>query len=100
MTIENKDELKQNIIDSLSSEAEIEKIVIFGSFIHSDAPNDIDVAIFQNSNDDYLKLAMKYRRLTRNIARQIPLDIIPLKSDHAPSAFLEEIESGEIVYER
>jgi len=100
MTSEIKEDLKHYIIDSLKSETEIQRIVLFGSFTSSDNPNDIDIAIFQDSDDDYLRLAMKYRRLTRHIARQIPLDIIPLKIGSFSSPFLEEIERGETVYER
>lgn len=100
MTSESKEDLKHYIIDSLKSETEIQRIVLFGSFTSSDNPNDIDIAVFQDSDDDYLRLAMKYRRLTRHIARQIPLDIIPLKIGGFSSPFLEEIERGETVYER
>jgi hypothetical protein len=43
---------------------------------------------------------MKYRRLTRRIAKSIPIDIIPLKSNYSKNSFLSEIEAGEIIYER
>lgn len=95
-----KDTLKSEIIESLKSEKEVAKIVIFGSFLVSENPNDIDVAIFQNSEESYLSLAMKYRRLTRGIAKRIPIDIIPIKSNPSNSSFLSEIEAGEIIYER
>ena len=38
----NKIELKNKIVDSLKGQAEIERIIIFGSFNKSDSPNDID----------------------------------------------------------
>ena len=95
-----KDSLKQQIRNILSQEKEIDKVFIFGSFIKSEQPNDIDVAIFQNSDKPYLELAMKYRRLIRPIARQIAVDIIPVKSDAADSWFLSEIMAGELIYER
>ncbi len=66
----------------------------------SKEPQDIDVAIYQDSDEPYLSLAMKYRRLTRSIAKQIPLDIIPLSNDGLSNYFLSEIEAGEIIYER
>ena len=88
------------MIKSLGSQKEIDKIVLFGSFIESDSPNDIDVAIFQDSNEMYLSLAMKYRKLTRKIAKMIPLDIIPIKSNAKDNSFLSEIECGELIYER
>ncbi len=95
-----KESLKQKIREILSQEKEIEKIFIFGSFINSAQPNDIDIAIFQNSDKPYLELAMKYRQLIRPIARMIAVDIIPIKSDVADGWFLSEIKTGELIYER
>ena len=100
MTAQSKEELKRKIINSLKSEKEISKIVLFGSFLSSDTPHDVDVAIFQDSDESYLNLAMKYRKRTRHISKEIPLDIIPLKTESSPTFFLREIESGEIVYEK
>jgi len=68
--------------------------------VTSENPNDIDIAIFQNSKDSYLTLAMKYRKLTRKLSQKIPLDIIPIKADACNSTFLSEIEAGELIYER
>jgi len=95
-----KESLKQEIKEILSQEKEVRKIFIFGSFVKSNHPNDIDIAIFQDSDEPYLQLAMKYRRLTRPIARKIAIDIIPVKSDAADSWFLSEIMAGELIYER
>ncbi|MCU0644070.1 MAG: nucleotidyltransferase domain-containing protein [bacterium] len=92
--------MKNEIKEILSKEKEVNKIVIFGSFLKSDHPNDIDIAIFQDSDESYLQLAMKYRRLTRPIARKIAIDIIPIKSNAADSWFLSEIKAGELIYER
>ena len=64
------------------------------------AYNDIDIAIFQNSKESYLPLALKYRRLTRSVSKQIPIDIIPVGNNNSDSIFLKEIESGELIYER
>lgn len=100
MTPNTRNELIQEIRESLSSESEIRKIVIFGSFLQSDHPHDIDIAIFQDSKDPYLFLAMKYRKLTRKIAQRIPLDVIPIKYDVKNNWFLSEINSGELIYER
>lgn len=99
-TIKTKDTLKKEIVSCLKSEKEIKKIIIFGSFINSENPNDIDIAIFQDSNKSYLTLAMKYRKLTRDIAQKIPVDIIPIKSNALESSFLSEIKIGELIYER
>ncbi|KPA17580.1 Nucleotidyltransferase domain protein [Candidatus Magnetomorum sp. HK-1] len=97
---QQKNEIKRELISCLASEEEIIKIVIFGSFITSNTPNDIDVAIFQNSNDNYLNLAMKYRRKIRRLTRKIPIDIIPLKKNIRSSDFLSEILRGEVILEK
>ncbi len=95
-----KNTIKYQIIESLKPEKEVNKIIVFGSFLASKNPKDIDVAIYQDSEEPYLSLSMKYRRLTRKIGRIIPIDIIPLKSNSSKYSFLSEIEAGEIIYER
>ncbi|MDO9577464.1 MAG: nucleotidyltransferase domain-containing protein [Candidatus Cloacimonadales bacterium] len=94
-----KEELKKMIKMKLSNENEIQKIILFGSFVNSNTPNDLDVAIFQDSEEKYYNLAMRYRKLLREISRIIPLDILPLKMG-AESTFLDEIEKGETIYEK
>ncbi len=94
MTESEKNKIKFQLKEVLSNEKKISKIVIFGSFLKTNSPNDIDVAIFQDSKEIYLKLAMKYRKLTREIAKVLPIDIIPLKSN-STGVFLDEI----IIYE-
>lgn len=93
---------KKYIINRLremfQKEREITKVVIFGSFLNSQNPNDIDIAVFQNSKDLYVNLALKYRKLTRGIAQILPVDIIPL-NNNANGSFLDEINSGEVIYE-
>lgn len=100
MNSEKKDKLKEEIIKKLKSEKEIRKIVIFGSFLNSTEPHDIDVAVFQDSDDNYLTLALKYRKLIREITRKIQVDIIPIRANVSEGSFLSEIESGELIYER
>jgi len=95
-----KDSIKDKIVDSLKDEKEITKIIIFGSFLHSENPNDIDIAIFQNSDKSYLTLALRYRKLTRDISKIIPLDIIPVKSNVSDNYFLSEVNAGELIYEK
>ena len=97
---DTKDKIKKEIIKCLKPAKEINKIIIFGSFLSSDEPNDIDIAVFQNSRESYLTLAMKYRKLTRSIARRLPIDIIPIKANASKSSFLSEIEAGELIYEK
>ncbi len=99
-TEQQKQSLKQQLVSLLETEKEVCRIVIFGSFLSSKDPHDIDVAVFQDSDEKYLPLAMKYRKKTRAIARMIPLDILPLKAGVQNGAFMDEIEHGEIIYER
>ena len=99
-TEQQKQSLKQQLVSLLETEREVCRIVIFGSFLSSNDPHDIDVAIFQDSDEKYLPLAMKYRRKTRDIARSIPLDILPLKAGVQGEVFMDEIEQGEVIYER
>ncbi len=100
MTREEKEKLKQELVECLRSEKEITRIVIFGSFITSSHPNDIDVAIFQDSTEGYLPLAIKYRLRTERVSDKIPLDIIPVKDGLKNGLFLKEILAGETIYER
>jgi predicted nucleotidyltransferase len=95
-----KQELKRELVGRLKKEKEIRRIVIFGSFLSSSDPHDIDVAVFQDSSDPYLTLAMKYRKQTRDIARIISLDIIPVRNDASSGFLLDEIRQGETIYER
>jgi predicted nucleotidyltransferase len=91
--------IKEKLKEALSKEKEVSKIIVFGSFLESKYPNDIDVAVFQKSQDKYLNLSLKYRKLTRDIAKIIPLDIIPVK-ENSNGSFLNEINYGEVIYER
>ncbi len=99
MTLENKLALKREIAQCLGKAGEIRKIVVFGSFLSSESPNDIDIAVFIDNDDAYLPLALKYRRMARLIARSIPLDIIPVRPG-AYGAMLDVINRGEVIYER
>lgn len=99
-TERQKDLLKRQLISCLEGEKEVRKVVIFGSFLNSSDPNDLDVAVFQDSDEKYLPLAMKYRKKTRAIAHIIPLDIIPLRADARSEVFMDEITQGETIYER
>jgi hypothetical protein len=99
-TEQQKQRVKQHLVSSLETEEEMCRIVVFGSLVTLDDPHDLDVAVFQDSNEKYLPLAMKYRRKTRDIARLIPMDILPMKTGVQGEMFLDEIELGEVIYER
>ena len=96
----NKKEVKNKIVNSLKGQKEIERIIIFGSFNRSDAPNDIDIAVVQNSSENYLTLALKYRKLVRNISKEIAVDIFPILKKNNNSFFTSEVASGEVIYAR
>jgi predicted nucleotidyltransferase len=100
VTITEKNEIIHDLVESLSPEREVRRIVVFGSFLRSDEPRDLDVAVFQDSSESYLPLALKYRRCTRRISRRIPMDIVPVRPNAGRSSFLTQIESGRVVYER
>ena len=99
-TEQQKQSLKQELAGRLKAEPEVRRIVVFGSFLTSDDPHDLDVAIVQDSDENYLPLALKYRKKTRDIARRIALDIIPLKPGAGGGLFMDEIRYGEVIYER
>ena len=100
LTEKEKELLKKELAASLRDESEITKIVVFGSFLTASDPNDLDVAVFQNSDQSYLPLAMKYRKKTRMISNKITLDILPLKPGARHSLMLDAILQGEVIYER
>jgi predicted nucleotidyltransferase len=100
LTPEERDALKQQLVECLCNEPEVRRIVLFGSFVESPSPQDVDVAVFQESEEGYLPLALKYRRLLRPVTRRIPVDVFPLRARGATGAFLHEIERGEVVYVR
>ncbi len=96
----NKVDIKNSIIESLKNQVEIEKIIVFGSFNKSEKPNDIDIAVVQNSKENYITLALKYRKLIRNISREIAVDIFPILENNSNSFFYNEISTGEVIYAR
>jgi predicted nucleotidyltransferase len=96
----DKQSVKRIVISKLKDEPEVQRIVVFGSFLNSAEPNDIDIAIFQTTNERYLPLAMKYRRKLDVLARRIALDVIPLKVSSPRGVFTDEIARGEVICER
>ena len=99
MDMEFKNELKREIARRIGQAREVRRIVVFGSFLGSETPGDMDIAVFQDSTEAYLPLALKYRRMAKTVAARIPLDIIPLRPG-ATGAFMDEINKGEVIYER
>ena len=95
-----KEMLKREVAICLATEPEVRKVVVFGSFLDSENPHDLDIAVFQESDEAYLPLALKYRRKLARIADRIPVDVIPVRPHPVPGQFLRAIERGEVVYER
>ena len=77
--------------------SEVQRVVIFGSFVTSDDPHDLDIAVFQDSDESYYPLAMKYRRTLRTVANKIPIDIIPKRRNPEEGPFMQEIQQGEVL---
>lgn len=101
MTHTDKENLKRELVAALSVDEKVEKIVIFGSFPRSATPHDMDVAVFCDSKDDYLTLALALRKKVRRLSRIIPIDLLPITMPYDPaSVFLQEINKGEVVYEK
>jgi predicted nucleotidyltransferase len=101
MAIIDKCVLKQDLVTALKTDEQVEKIVIFGSFNESSSPNDLDVAVFCDSKDDYLTLALALRKKLRGLSRIIPIDLLPISIPYDSAAlFLQEINKGEVVYEK
>jgi predicted nucleotidyltransferase len=100
MNEKEKKRIKNQVIELLKDEREVKRIVIFGSFLTSSDPRDIDIAVFQNSDQPYIPLAMKYRKKMRPLSQKIALDVIPIKENAQHSQFLLEVNSGELIYER
>ncbi len=67
LTPAEEKEIKKQLAACLSVAKEIRKVLIFGSFLNNPNSQDLDVAIFQDSEETYLPLALKYRRLTNTI---------------------------------
>jgi predicted nucleotidyltransferase len=99
MNAATKNELMREVARCLGPAPEIRRIVVFGSFLRSESPNDMDVAVFQDSDEPYLPLALKYRRMVKPVSDSLPLDIIPIRPG-ASGPLLDEIDKGQVVYER
>jgi len=94
--------IKDLIVKNLSDISDISKIIIFGSFIISKQPNDIDIAILDSSGKDYFTLSAIYRKKLRPISEILPIDVIPIvKLEPDNKATIEnDILMGEVIYEK
>jgi len=92
--------IKGEIASKLAGLDYIEKIIVFGSFVNSELPADIDIAIFTSNSDNYLTQAMLFRKLLRDLHTNLPLDILPIRNDAASSFLSNEVYKGEVIYEK
>ncbi len=101
MPLIDKQNIRRQLRTAFIDDGTIEKIVIFGSFIDSESPNDLDLAVFCNSSDDYPTLSLALRKKLRDISSIIPIDLVPIAMPCDPlAAFRQEINKGEVVYEK
>lgn len=97
----DKEKLKRDLVNTLADDEQIEKIVVFGSFASSLSPHDMDIAVFCHSDEDYLTLALAFRKKLRQLSKSIPIDLLPITIPFdSTSAFMAEINKGEVVYEK
>ncbi|MBD3306286.1 nucleotidyltransferase domain-containing protein [candidate division KSB3 bacterium] len=96
----SKGQIKQAVVEAIKDDHDIQKIIVFGSFLASDTPQDIDVAVVGNFSAGYLDVATRLRKKVRHIAKILPVDIIPLQANSPQTRFVQEIENGEVIYEK
>jgi predicted nucleotidyltransferase len=95
-----KNQIKQAVVDAIKEEKDIRKIIVFGSFLSSETPGDIDVAVLGKFTKGYLEAATRLRKKVRHIAKILPVDIIPILEDTPQNEFVQEVYKGEVVYEK
>lgn len=95
-----KNQIKQAVVDAIKDEKDIQKIIVFGSFLSSETPGDIDVAVLGEFPNGYLEAATRLRKKVRHIAKILPVDIVPILEDAPQNEFVQEIQKGEVVYEK
>lgn len=95
-----KDRIKGEVLKGLSFDESIRKIIVFGSFVKSNEPRDLELAIISVSDKNYLSLALEYRRKLRGVAKETPIDLIPIRIPYEEIAFMKENNSGEVIYEK
>jgi hypothetical protein len=98
----DKQKIKNDIVSRLKGFKHLRKIIIFGSFNSAVQPNDIDIAVVDDSGKDYWTLAVAYRTKLHGLDGNLPVDLLPLVSDKFEAStelFSQEIKKGELIYE-
>ncbi len=96
----SKSTITQFLVDAMKDDLEIREIIVFGSFLRSDNPGDIDVAVRGTFHQGYLETAIRLRKKVRHIAKILPVDIVPIREDAPHNSFMQEIRKGKVIYER
>ena len=96
----SKNTITQYLVEAMKDDPEIRQIIVFGSFLRSEHPGDIDVAVRGTFQQGYLETAIRLRKKVRHIAKILPVDIVPIREDAPHNAFMQEITKGQVIYER
>ena len=101
------EKVKKEIVENISKENNIIKIILFGSYAYGE-PNinsDIDLIIIEDKFESKIKELKKIRKLLRDI--DYAKDIIILNNEEFEfyknefgSVYKEAYEKGEILYEK
>jgi len=94
-----KQQITRAIVEAIKDEPDIHKIIVFGSFLSSETPGDIDIAVLGQFPHGYLEAATRLRKKLRHVAKMLPVDIVPILEDAPPNQFVREIVQGEVLYE-
>lgn len=79
ITNEEKNKITDMIAEKISG-PEVKKLILFGSFVESANPNEINLAIISEENLDYISKVAKYRKKIKDLSKKIPVQIFPLLS--------------------
>jgi predicted nucleotidyltransferase len=94
----SKERIYATLADHFRKYPEIKRVIVFGSFVSQEDPNDLDLAVFSENTEDYLVIALRLRRQLRALHLPLPVDLIPIHCQAEPSLFLSSIEEGKVVY--
>jgi len=102
------DKILKRIVDLLSKDKDINKIIVFGSYLkNKEKASDIDLLIEGNFKGRIIERRMRIYDILDEIHGKIAIDIIPLTQSEINellkkgSIFIGEIlKEGKVVYER
>lgn len=94
----NKAEIKTKITNLLAKESKIRTVFIYGSFCLAEEFNDIDIALFLNSNpNEYFSYEGKIEYLLKQeLSMKVDIRVV----NSAPERFLYEVFKGECLLDK